>query len=63
MLNLFKVNNKDTRMASIDIIQMSLLLILFSPMFHFYTPQKRQKTIGFLTFSGDIEIKHWGKMG
>ena len=35
----------------------------FSPMSHFYTPWKRQKTYGFLTFSGDIEMWHWTKMG
>ena len=29
---------------------------------HFYTPCKRTKTRGFLTFSGGIE-KHWTKMG
>ena len=34
----------------------------FSPMSHFYTPRKRQKTIGFLTFSGGIEKLHWTKM-
>ena len=38
------------------------LLTHFSPMSHFYTPWKRQKTIGFLTFSG-IEMWHWTKMG
>ena len=27
----------------------------FSPVSHFYTPWKRQKTFGFLTFSGGIE--------
>ena len=32
------------------------LLIHFSPMSHFYTPRKRQKTIGFRTFSGGIEM-------
>ena len=32
-------------------------------MSHFYTPWKRQKTIGFLTFSGDIETWHWTKLG
>ena len=31
-------------------------------MFHFYIPWKRQKTKGFLTFSGGIEMKHWTKM-
>ena len=34
----------------------------FSPMSHFYTPWKRQKTYGFLTFSGGIEMWHWTKM-
>ena len=33
------------------------------PMSHFYTPWKRQKTFGFLTFSGGIEMGHWTKMG
>ena len=28
----------------------------FSPMSHFYIPWKRQKTYGFLTFSGVIEV-------
>ena len=28
----------------------------FSPVSHFYNPRKRQKTKGFLTFSGDIEM-------
>ena len=32
-------------------------------MFHFYTPIKRQKTKGSLTFSGGIEMKHWAKIG
>ena len=31
-------------------------------MFPFYTPWKRQKTLGFLTFSGGIERKHWPEM-
>ena len=30
---------------------------------HLYAPWKRQKTIGFLTFSGSIEKWHWTKMG
>ena len=40
----------------------------FSPVSHFYTPWKRQKTFGFLTFSeglaflGGIEMWHWNKM-
>ena len=28
-------------------------------MSYFYTPWKRQKTFGFLTFSGGIEMGHW----
>ena len=35
----------------------------FSPISQFYTPWKRQKTFGFLTFSGGIEMWHWTKMG
>ena len=34
----------------------------FSPVSHFYTPWKRQKTKGSLTFSGGIEMWHWTKM-
>ena len=39
------------------------VLTHFSPVPHFYTPWKRQKTFGFLTFSGGIEMWHWTKMG
>ena len=39
------------------------LLTHFSPVPHFYTPWKRQKTFGFLKFSGGIEMWHWTKMG
>ena len=35
----------------------------FNPMFHFYTPWIRQKTKGFLTYSGGIEMEHWVKTG
>ena len=38
------------------------ILTNFSPMFHFYSPWKRHKTFGFLTFSGGIEMEHWSKM-
>ena len=34
-------------------------LTLFRQMSHFYTPWKRQKSKGFLTFSGGIEMGHW----
>ena len=36
------------------------ILIQFDPIFHFCTPWKRQKTKGFLTFSGGIEMEHLG---
>ena len=39
------------------------ILTHFSPVPHFYTPSKRQKTKCFLKFSGDIEMWHWTKMG
>ena len=39
------------------------LLTHFNPVLHFYTPWKRQKTKGFLTFSGGAEMWHWTKMG
>ena len=35
----------------------------FSPVSHFHVPWKRQKTKGFLKFSGGIEMWHWTKMG
>ena len=35
----------------------------FSAVLHFYTPWKRQKTFGFLTFSWGMEMWHWTKMG
>ena len=41
----------------------SLRLTHFSPVSHFYTPWKRQKTKGFLTFSWGIEMWHWTKIG
>ena len=44
-----------------SLIEFSLFLIHYSPMSHFYTPWKRQKTHGFLTFSRGIEIDIWLK--
>ena len=41
----------------------SIKLTHFRPMFHFYTPWKRQKTFSFSVVSGGIEIEHWTKMG
>ena len=32
-------------------------------MYHFYTPLKRQKTFGFLTFLGGIEMGYWREKG
>ena len=40
----------------------SNILTNFSPMLHFYTPWKRQKTFGFLAFSG-IEMEYRTKVG
>ena len=40
-----------------------LKLTHFSPVSHFYTPWKRQKTKVFLKFSGGIEMWHWTKLG
>ena len=31
-------------------------------MSYFYNPWKRQKTFGFLTVSGGVEMEHWAKM-
>ena len=38
-------------------------LTRFKLMFHFFTPLKRQKTGGFLTFSGGIEMENWPETG
>ena len=40
-------------------IQSKLLINHFRSMFYFYTPSKRQKIWGFLTFSRSIEIGHY----
>ena len=46
---------------------LSLILVLSSILQHFYTPWKLQETLGFLTFSGSIEMlqdtgNHWSKL-
>ena len=41
--------------------RINVLLICFSPVFHFYTPKKRQKTFGFLTILAGIETEDWAK--
>ena len=41
----------------------SLPKLHFRPMFSFYTSWNRQKTSGFLTFSGGIEREHLPEMG
>ena len=46
-------------------IQLSYIenqLTHFRPVSHFYTPWKRQKIFGFVTFSGGIEKWHWPEM-
>ena len=40
-----------------------LSLTYFTSMFYRYTPWKRQKTFGSLTFSGDIEMKSRREIG
>ena len=40
-----------------------MTLTHFSPVWHFYTPWKRQKTKGFQTFLGGIEMSLWTNMG
>ena len=47
-----------------EILRITLMLPLthFSPIFHFYTPWKVQRTSGFLTCSGGIEMEHWVKI-
>ena len=49
--------------AIFQVVYEKVLLTHFNLVSHFYTPWKRQKTFGFLTFSGGIEIWHWTKMG
>ena len=39
----------------------SEVLTHFIPVFHFYTPWKRRKTFGFLTFSVGKETEDWAK--
>ena len=48
---------------SSSVLPSNILLTHFSPVSHFHTPWKRQKTKGFRTFSGGIEMWHWTKMG
>ena len=38
-------------------------LTYFSPMFHFHTPWKCQKTFGSLMLAGSIKMEDWAKMG
>ena len=46
------------------LLGINLIIRYINPfMSHFYTPWKLQKTKGFLTFSGGIEMEHWSKMG
>ena len=32
-------------------------------MLHFYTPWKRQKAFGFLSFLGGIDMENWAEIG
>ena len=44
------------------IFEKDICVTRFSPMFHFYTPWKRQKT-SFSNVSEGIEMEYWTKMG
>ena len=37
-------------------------LFVFNSIFHIYTPWKRQKSLGFVTFSRGTEMEHWAKI-
>ena len=60
-------NTKLSSVSHVDLFPVNVLILNtlthFSPMPYFYSPRKRQKAIGFLTFSGGIEMRHWTKMG
>ena len=43
-------------LIKVSIYQLLLILIYISPMLHLCTPQKREKTEGFLTFLGGAEM-------
>ena len=53
-----KINRLHERLGYDHSKQLSFrdLLTHFSPVSHFYTPTKRQKTFGFLLFSEGIEM-------
>ena len=44
-------------------IKRILAITHFNPVVHFYNPWKRQKTKGFLTVPGDIEMERFSKLG
>ena len=41
----------------------SIFLTHFNPIFLFYTPCKRHKTLGFLLFPQGIKSEHWEEIG
>ena len=41
---------------------LNVFITHFRPIFQFYTPWKRQKTLGFPTFLVGIEMEHWAKI-
>ena len=57
--------NGDDSMGKADVMMMQMVVKCFisRSMLHFYTPWKCQKTKGFLTFSGGVEMEHWPNMG
>ena len=49
--------SKVLKISLLSLTPYTQVLTHFSPLFHFYI------TIGFLTFSGGIEMEYWTKMG
>ena len=52
------INNRTYIPVWLEVCWPHRKLTHFSPVSHFCTPWKRQKTFGFLAFSGDIEMWH-----
>ena len=52
-------NSQENTYASVSFL---IKLQASGPMSFFYTPWKCLKIIGFLMFSGSIEMEHWAKI-
>ena len=62
ILSKLTIKTSELQLTSFWCFQSSVVFLVqcpvshFSPVSHFYTPSKRQKTFGFQTFSGGIEM-------